>query len=316
MQLAAARLGRPWHDLFFASAHGLDTDGVVAAAAEHPRVLALSDAAHAPQALAAALVAAALPARVTVLERLGEPGERVTTGDAATIAGGRLTASPSAFHRTRGAGMTAHDRGSDRARGAVPPGLPDELFTRGDAPMTKAEVRAVTMSAARLLPDDRVMDVGAGTGSMTVEAALLCPDGEVVAVERDAAALDVLRLNVERFELGNVTVVEGPAPDVFATSPVFDRASFDCVLVGGSGGKLGVILETLQDLLRPGGRVVCNTICLETTTTVTAALRRPPWTGFTCSQVSVARGVPAGPLLRFEGLNPVWVTTATLGDES
>ncbi len=218
--------------------------------------------------------------------------------------------------------MTTADAGRDRPtpdgvrgrrRDAVPPGLPDDLFTRGDAPMTKAEVRAVTMSAARLLPGHRVLDVGAGTGSMTVEAALLCPDGDVVAVERDPAALAVLRLNLERFELGNVTVVEGHAPDVFAASPVFAGGSFDRVLVGGSGGRLARILEAVAGLLVQNGRIVCNTICLETTATVAATLRRPPWTAFACSQVSVARGVSAGPLLRFEALNPVWVTTAVLG---
>jgi cobalt-precorrin-6B (C15)-methyltransferase len=207
--------------------------------------------------------------------------------------------------------MTARDTGSDRGRDAVPPGLPDHLFTRGDAPMTKAEVRAVTMAAARLLPAYRVIDVGAGTGSMTVEAALLCPEGDVVAVERDPAALAVLRQNVERFGLDNVTVVDGIAPDVFAAPP-FGDASFDCVLVGGSGGKLAMILEEAAGLLVRNGRIVCNTICLETTATVVAALRRPPWTAFSCSQVAVSRGVPAGPLLRFEALNPVWVTTAVL----
>lgn len=206
------------------------------------------------------------------------------------------------------------DAPGGRPHDAVPPGLPDGLFTRGDAPMTKAEVRAVTMSAARLLPGHRVVDVGAGTGSMTVEAALLCPDGDVVAVERDPAALAVLRRNLERFELDNVTVVEGHAPDVFGASPAFASGSFDCVLVGGSGGKLAGIIEDVAGLLVPSGRIVCNTICLETTATTAAALRRPPWTVFTCSQVSVARGVPAGPLLRFEALNPVWVTTAVLGE--
>ena len=209
--------------------------------------------------------------------------------------------------------MTALDTGSDRVRDAVPPGLPDDLFTRGDAPMTKAEVRAVTMSAARLRPDGRVIDVGAGTGSMTVEAALLCPEGHVVAVERDPAALEVLRLNLERFGLGNVTVVDGHAPAVVEDAAVFPAASFDCVLVGGSGGKLATILEEAAGLLVPPGRIVCNSICIETTATVAAALRKPPWTGFTCSQVAVARGVPAGPLLRFEALNPVWVTSAVLG---
>lgn len=87
-QLAAARLGRPWHDLVFASAHGLDIGGVVAAVIAHPCVLALTDATRSPQALAAALLSAGIAASVTVLERLGEPDERITAGDAATIASG------------------------------------------------------------------------------------------------------------------------------------------------------------------------------------------------------------------------------------
>ncbi len=203
--------------------------------------------------------------------------------------------------------MSTRDAASGRLRGFMPPGLPDELFARGDAPMTKAEVRALTMSAARLRPGDRVLDVGAGTGSLSVESALLCVEGEVVALERDAAALALVRENVERFGLTNVTVEVGVAPGALAALGTFDR-----VLVGGSGGHLSGILEALPALLRSGGRVVCNTTCLETTANVAAALRRPPWSGFACSQISIARGVPAGPLLRFEALNPVWVTSADL----
>jgi len=204
--------------------------------------------------------------------------------------------------------MSVGERTMPGAGGLVPPGLPDDLFQRGDAPMTKAEVRAVTVAAARLRPGDRVLDIGAGTGSLTVEAALLVGAGEVVAVERDADALAVLRANVGRFGLSNVSVVAGEAPQALE-----GLAPFDCALVGGSGGELPAILAALTALVRPGGRVVCNTACLETTATVAAALRRPPWTGFTCSQISVARGVSAGRLLRFEALNPVWVTAAELG---
>jgi len=205
--------------------------------------------------------------------------------------------------------MTALENAGEGLRGVVAPGLPDELFARGDAPMTKMEVRALTMAAARLRPRDRVLDVGAGTGSLSVEAALLCPEGEVVALERDPAALDLIRENVERFGLKNVTIAAAEAPAAFAA--VAPR-SFDRILLGGSGGNLGAILEALPGLLRQGGRVVCNTACLETTAKVAAALRRPPWSGFACSQISVARGVPAGPLLRFDALNPVWVTSADL----
>lgn len=196
-----------------------------------------------------------------------------------------------------------------RTRGAVPPGLPDGLFTRGDVPMTKCEIRALTMAAAGLRPADRVLDVGAGTGSVSVEAALLCPEGHVVALERDSVALGLIAENVRAFRLENLSVVAGQAPEAFAG---FEPHSFDCILVGGSGGNLAAILAALPALLSPGGRVVCNTACLETTAAVAAALRRPPWTGFACSQISVARGVPAGALLRFDALNPVWVTSADL----
>jgi precorrin-6Y C5,15-methyltransferase (decarboxylating) CbiT subunit len=205
--------------------------------------------------------------------------------------------------------MTLDDRRTRPRPDVVPPGLPDELFERGAVPMTKSEVRALTMAAARLRPHHRVLDVGAGTGSLSVEAALLCPSGEVVAVERDDAALDLLRLNIAAFGLRNVAVEAGDAPAALAgLSP----ASFDRVLVGGSGGRLAAILEALPALLRPDGRVVCNTACLETTAVAAAVLRTPPWSGFSCAQLSVSRGVTAGALLRFEALNPVWLTAADL----
>lgn len=191
----------------------------------------------------------------------------------------------------------------------VPPGLPDGLFVRGDVPMTKREVRALTMAFAALRPEDVVLDVGAGTGSLSVEAALLCPRGRVVALERDAEALALIRENGARFSLVNLETLAGEAPAAFAA---LAPASFDRVLVGGGGAGLGAILEALPALLRPGGRVVCNTACLETTAAAAARLRRPPWTAFACSQISVSRGLAAGPLLRFDALNPVWITSAEL----
>lgn len=194
----------------------------------------------------------------------------------------------------------------------APPGLADELFIRGDVPMTKREVRALTMATAELLPRHRVLDIGAGTGSLSVEAALLCPEGAAVALERDPEALRLIRENASRFGLANLTVVEGEAP---AAITDLAPASFDCILVGGSGGRLDAILAALPGLLSPGGRVVCNTTCLETTAVVAAALRGVPWVDFGCSQISIARGVPAGRLLRFNALNPVWITSARLGDE-
>lgn len=189
-----------------------------------------------------------------------------------------------------------------------PPGIPDELFIRGAVPMTKAEVRAVTMSKARLRDAMRVLDIGGGTGSFTIEAALLCPLGEVVVVERDPEALELLRRNIAHFNVSNVTVVEGEAPDVLKGMARFDR-----IFLGGSGGRMSDLLHLLPTLLTPGGRVVSNTIGIESTNEIITHFRRAPWQHWEIVQISVARGVPVwDTLTRFDAQNPVWIAAAEL----
>lgn len=191
---------------------------------------------------------------------------------------------------------------------AYPPGIPDDQFIRGSVPMTKAEVRAITLSKARLRDGMRVLDIGAGTGSFTIESALLCPHGEVVAVERDPAALALLHQNIAHFGVGNVTVVPGEAPEVLDGLPPFDR-----IFLGGTGGRMGALLDVLPEYLLPGGRVISNTIGLESTVEVLNRLRESPWRDWEIVQVSIARGAPIGErLVRFDPLNPVWVTVASL----
>jgi precorrin-6Y C5,15-methyltransferase (decarboxylating) CbiT subunit len=189
------------------------------------------------------------------------------------------------------------------------PGVPDDAFSRGSAPMSKMEVRAVTVAKARIAPDARVLDVGAGTGALTVDAALACPSGEAVAVERDAGALELLRENAKRLAPGNVTVVAGEAPAAFGQV----EGPFDAVLIGGSGGRIEEIVSALPGLLATGGRVVVNTIGLASTRAALDALAEEPWTQRECVQVSVSRAEPIGTDLRFVPLNPVWITSATLG---
>lgn len=198
-------------------------------------------------------------------------------------------------------------------------GIPDDQFVRGDVPMTKAEVRALLMAKARLCPGARVLDVGAGSGSLTVEACLLCPGGEVVAIERDPKALAVLQANLERFGLlhqsglhgrsasAQVRVIAGEAPDAWAGLGRFDR-----VFVGGSGGRLAEILAALPSILPPGGRAICPCVCVETLSSTVSCLRGEGWRGFDCIQVSIARGVAAGRQLRFDAMNPVWIVSAEL----
>jgi len=191
------------------------------------------------------------------------------------------------------------------------PGVPDEEYKRGDVPMTKREVRAVTLAYARVGHDARVLDIGAGTGGLTVELARACAGGSVVAVERDAGALSLLRANVERLAPGNVEIVIGDAPEGLGEV----EGPFDVVVVGGHGGKLAGVLAAAAGLLAPGGRVVVNVVGLGAVTAALDALSAAPWAGPECAQVSVSRAEPIGRDVRFVPLNPVFVLAASLAEE-
>ncbi len=179
-------------------------------------------------------------------------------------------------------------------------GIPDERFARGKVPMTKEEVRVICLAKLRLPVGGVLWDVGAGTGSVAVEAAVL-GRGQVYAVERDPQGLELIRANVERFGLGNVRVVGGEAPGVLADLPDPDR-----VLVGGSGGRLEEILLEADRRLRPGGVVVVPAITVETVGRTLEAFRRLGYREETVT-VSVAKARGVGGNHMWTALNPITV---------
>ncbi|MCG9967329.1 precorrin-6Y C5,15-methyltransferase (decarboxylating) subunit CbiT [Pelotomaculum terephthalicicum JT] len=140
------------------------------------------------------------------------------------------------------------------------PGIPDAMFRREEGiPLTKEEIRILTMAKARLKPGQTVYDIGSGTGSLTVEAARLVSPGQVYAIEKEPAAAALTKANAHRFALNNVELAAGAAPAVLAGLPEADR-----VLVGGSCGRLTAILEECLHKLKPEGRIVINAITWET----------------------------------------------------
>ncbi|MEO0987698.1 MAG: precorrin-6Y C5,15-methyltransferase subunit CbiT [Cyanobacteria bacterium J06639_14] len=140
------------------------------------------------------------------------------------------------------------------------PGIPDQLFEQlPGIPISKREVRLLIVGALRLTPTARLWDLGAGTGTLVVEAALLCPQGQIVAVERDEEVAKLIRQNCDRFELTNVEIVEGLAPDCLADLP----PDPDCILVEG-GRSMKEIVQAAWDYLPTGGRMVVTTGTLET----------------------------------------------------
>jgi len=188
------------------------------------------------------------------------------------------------------------------------PGLPDELFIRGGVPMTKEEVRVITLAKARLAPGQIIWDIGAGTGSLSVEAALVAAGGVVYAVERLAEGVDLIEQNRAAFGLDNLTVVQGEAPAALVSLPDPDR-----VLIGGSGGGMVEIIQTAAARLKPGGRLVINAVTLETAAEALGTLKKF-FSQVEAVQVSIARTMRAGNRHLLKSLNPVTVISAEKGE--
>jgi precorrin-6B C5,15-methyltransferase / cobalt-precorrin-6B C5,C15-methyltransferase len=189
-----------------------------------------------------------------------------------------------------------------------PLGLHDDAFEqrrplRGQ--ITKREVRAVSLYSLGLRHDSIVWDIGAGTGSVSVEAALIAAQGEVYAVERDESSIELLRRNVGRFGSANVHVVAGEAPVALSDLP-----DPDSVFIGGSGGQLVNILDTVARRLKPAGRIVANLAALER---AQEAYHRLKERGLSTEivMVNAAQGKELKDgTVRLESLNPVFIVIA------
>ena len=204
------------------------------------------------------------------------------------------------------ASVSVNARSVDR-----PLGLPDDAFAQKRPHrglITKAEVRAVSLYKLGLRRNSIVWDVGAGSGSVGLEAALIASEGMVYAVERDAECLDMLRLNVEQLGPDNVVVVSGEAPDALDALP-----APDCVFVGGSGGRLTDILEYAVSRLTADGRIVVNLASIERIVQTQACLESLGFDAeLTMINASRGKALPDG-TMRLEAQNPVFIITGKSG---
>lgn len=183
-------------------------------------------------------------------------------------------------------------------------GIADEEFIRGKVPMTKAEIRAMVMVKAAVAPGDVVADIGAGTGSLSVEAALASQTGAVYAVERNPEGISLIEQNAEKFGCSNIIPVHGSAPEAMKALPLCQ-----VILIGGTGGRLGDILDEADAHLAPQGRIVLTAVTAETTGEVVAAFARRPYVleGF---QMQVNRLRKLGHYHLYTPLSPVFIFTA------
>lgn len=291
-QYFAARLQRPWQDFRLVSAHGVYCD-VLAETLNHPAVLFLTGGATTPDILIGELCGAGLRrAKVTVGENLSSPDERITAAAAGELEGRRDFSPLSVV-------LVENDKRF--AREARSPGIADGEFIRGKTPMTKREVRVLALSLLALRQDDIVYDIGSGTGSVAVEAALLARRGRVYAVENDRDAFTLLNANREKFGVWTVRPIFGSAPEALEDLP-----PPQAVFIGGSKGAMRDILEAVLQK-NPHARLVASAIALETISSVMTAMRELEVRNVDVVQLAANRVVVRGGYHMLEARNPVFL---------
>ena len=290
----ASKLQLSWDDAKIVSMHGRDQN-LVAAVAQNKKVFSLTGGEHSPQALCKQLCEHGM-GQVTVYvgENLSYPEEKITQGTAEEISALNF---PS---------LSVMMLLNDEANGFVPTvhGLADDLFMRSKVPMTKQEVRSVSMSKLMPKATDVIYDIGAGTGSCSVELALIAKQGKVWAFERNPVAVELLGKNKELFGLSNLEIIAGEALENIKTMP-----APDCVFVGGSGGDLCEMLDVIY-AKNSKCRVVINAITVETLAQVAAYYKEHEDYSLEIVNVFVARGKHLGSYNLMIAQNPVYVMTA------
>jgi precorrin-6Y C5,15-methyltransferase (decarboxylating) len=248
MQVAFAKVGVAWSDARFASLHGRPFEGL-ARVLGAAKVGLLTDEKNTPARVANFLVESGWDQlEMVVASDIGMASERVERGPV----GDFLDWTGSTLNVV----LLLNDSPDDRPLG---PGLPEELFAHPRGRITKREVRAAALGYLSLPREGVMWDVGAGSGSVGIEAALLAPAVTGYAVERDAEAYGHVVENRKRFKVANLVPVEGCASKALDLLPDPDR-----VFIGGSGGTLSVVLDLIATRLKGGGKIAVSTVLRET----------------------------------------------------
>ena len=290
IQLLSAALGRPWQDWKLVSAHGCACDPV-AECMMNRSVFFLTGGTETPASLCQKLTDAGMgEAHGVVGENLGTEAEAIRYGSAAELAG-------QSFAPLSVLLVENFDLPQLRA-----PGFPDESFIRSEVPMTKQEVRAAVLAKLAVRPEDILWDVGAGTGSVSVELALAAPRGRVYAVECRPEGCALIKANREKFRTRNLVLVEGLAPAALSDLP-----APDAVFIGGSKGSLAAIVDAALDK-NPDARICVSAIALESLSAAVAALTAKGRT-VQVSQIAVSRARAVGGLHLMMAQNPIYLIT-------
>ena len=298
MSYLCARLGVSYEDAVPVSLHGRDFD-IAREVRRRRKVFTLVGGDGGMQALCERLTQAGLGhVRIAVGERLSYPDEAITRGTAQELRSHTFDKLSAALIE------------NDTPGEIVTPGLPDEAFLRelepGKlVPMTKSEVRSICLSKLRLTPNAVCWDVGAGTGSVSIEMARLCADGTVYAIEKSERALALLEQNKEAFSASNMQIIPGPAPEACRDLPAPTHA-----FLGGTSGSVRDILALLLEK-NPHVCIVATAVTLESVSALSACME--DFEAAECVSVQVSKAAALGRYHLMQAQNPVYIFTLQNG---
>jgi len=299
LQFAFARAGLPWQEATFASVHGRELS-VLPQVITRPTAV-LTGGENTPQKIAQLYLERGSNPHISIGNALAYPEEFWATMDAKHLAQEKTSLKNAIVILYPDSNQSIKQGSGCRI------GIPDDEFLRGKVPMTKAEIRVQVLAKAQISTYDRVVDIGAGTGSISIEAAGLASAGVVYAIEHNLEAQELILANQHKFGVSNLHLISGAAPDVFGDLP-----PVDVCIIGGSNGRLGEILKTVP--LVEGGRIVITAVTIETVAQGLKLLTDFNYQDIDTVSIQAVRWKAVQTLHMAQALNPIFIISARKGE--
>jgi len=319
LQFAFARAELPWQEATFASVHGREIS-VLPQVITRPTAV-LTGGENTPQKIAEFYLERGYNPQISIGNALAYPEEFWATMDAEQLAQDKtlLKNAIAILHPVTGPDSNRDSKHTNiqdnpliylsRQSTGCRLGIPDEEFLRGKVPMTKAEIRVQVLAKAQISKYDNVVDIGAGTGSISIEAAGLASEGVVYAIEHNPEAQELILANQHKFNVSNIRLIPGAAPDVFGELP-----QVDVCIIGGSSGRLYEILNTVP--LVKGGRIVITAVTIETVAQGLKLLSDFNYQDIDTVSIQAVRWKAVQTLHMAQALNPIFIISARKGEAS
>jgi len=304
LQFAFARAEIPWQEATFVSVHGRELSVLPESITCLTAVLTGGE--NTPQKIAQLYLKRGKNPQISIGNALAYPEEFWETMDAEHLARDKTVLKNAIVILYPQNTIQSNTQSTKQSTGCRI-GIPDEEFLRGKVPMTKAEIRVQVLAKAQISKYDCVVDIGAGTGSISIEAAGLASEGLVYAIEHNSEAQELILSNQRKFCVKNLQLIPGTAPDVFGKLP-----SLDVCIIGGSNGRLSEILETVP--LVKGGRIVITAVTIETVAQGLKLLTELNFEDIDTVSIQAVRWKAVQTLHMAQALNPIFIISARKGE--